>query len=190
MSLIDEMNAALALLCSNNRRLVETILTKEFGGAHGTAGLSEVEAQQVWVKPRFRVSQAAEMMSIHPQTLRQYDRLGLVVPRRTGGGGRRYSLRDLARLHQVQSLSQGEGVNLEGIRRIMDLQRRVDELEAENAALSLAANRQNRVFAASSSGEVTKLDRGQRPEKTQSIGFPLGASSQSSALVVWGQEIP
>ncbi|SQC01638.1 hypothetical protein [Mobiluncus curtisii] len=67
MSLIDEMNAALALLCSNNRRLVETILTKEFGGAHGTAGLSEVEAQQVWVKPRFRVSQAAEMMSIHPR---------------------------------------------------------------------------------------------------------------------------
>ena len=90
MSLIDEMNAALSLLYSNNRRLVETILTKEFGGARGAGGLSEVEAQQVWVKPRFRVSQAAELMSIHPQTLRQYDRMGLVVPGRTGGGGRRY----------------------------------------------------------------------------------------------------
>ena len=187
MSLIDEMNAALSLLYSNNRRLVETILAKEFGGAQGAGGLSEVEAQQVWAKPRFRVSPAAELMSIHPQTLRQYDRMGLVVPGRTGGGGRRYSLRDLARLHQVQSLSQGEGVNLEGIRRIMALQRRVDELEAENAALTLAANRQNRVFAASSSGEVTKLNRGQRPEKTQSLGFPLGMSSQSGALVVWGQ---
>jgi len=87
----------------------------------------------------------------------------------------------------VQTLSQGEGVNLEGVRRIMALQRRVDELEAENAALALAANRQNRVFAASSSGEVTKLNRGQRPEKTQSLGFPLEMSSQSGALVVWGQ---
>ena len=129
MSLLDDLNAALQLLQSSNRRLVDAMFAKEFG-TRGPADLSEVEAQQAWLKPRFRVSQAAELTGMHPQTLRQYDRLGLVVPGRTGGGGRRYSLRDLAHLHQVQSLSQEEGVNLEGIRRIMALQRRVDELEA------------------------------------------------------------
>lgn len=187
MSLLDDLNAALALLHSSNQRLVETLLRNEFGGVQGNLELSEVEAQQAWVKPRFRVSQAAELVGMHPQTLRQYDRLGLVVPGRTGGGGRRYSLRDLSYLYQVQTLSQDEGVNLEGIRRIMALQRRVDELEAENAALALAANRQNRVFAASSDGEVTKLNRGERAERGRSVGFPIELSSSSSALVVWRQ---
>lgn len=186
MSLFEELASCLELLQREDTDLVDELL----GGdslLDASQALSEVEAQQVWIKARFRVSEAARLTRMHPQTLRQYDRLGLVVPRRTRGGGRRYSLRDLAHLQEVQCLSQDEGVNLAGVRRIMALQRRVEELEEQNAALALAANRQNRVFAASSSGEVTKLSRGQRAEKTQSLGFPLGMSSQSGALVVWGQ---
>jgi MerR family transcriptional regulator/heat shock protein HspR len=84
------------------------------------------------------ISVAARLAGMHPQTLRQYDRLGLVQPGRTGGGGRRYSQRDVALLRGVQKLSQEEGVNLAGIKRIIgleqlvgDLQQRVAELEAQ-----------------------------------------------------------
>ena len=84
------------------------------------------------------ISVAARLAGMHPQTLRQYDRLGLVQPGRTGGGGRRYSERDVALLREVQKLSQEEGVNLAGIKRIIgleqlvaDLQQRVAELEGQ-----------------------------------------------------------
>jgi MerR family transcriptional regulator/heat shock protein HspR len=82
------------------------------------------------------ISVAARLAGMHPQTLRQYDRLGLVQPGRAGGGGRRYSERDVALLREVQKLSQDDGVNLAGIKRIIgleqlvgDLQQRVAELE-------------------------------------------------------------
>ena len=68
--------------------------------------------------PVFVISVAAQLAGMHPQTLRTYDRMGLVVPRRTAKRGRRYSRRDVARLRLVQRLSQDEGVNLEGIRRV------------------------------------------------------------------------
>ena len=84
------------------------------------------------------ISVAARLAGMHPQTLRQYDRLGLVQPGRTGGGGRRYSERDVALLREVQRLSQEDGVNLAGIKRIIgleqlvaDLQERVSELQQE-----------------------------------------------------------
>ena len=84
------------------------------------------------------ISVAARLAGMHPQTLRQYDRLGLVQPGRAGGGGRRYSERDVALLREVQKLSQEDGVNLAGIKRIIgleqlvgDLQQRVAELEAQ-----------------------------------------------------------
>jgi len=84
------------------------------------------------------ISVAARLAGMHPQTLRQYDRLGLVQPGRTGGGGRRYSERDVALLREVQRLSPEGGVNLAGIKRIIgleqfvgDLQQRVAELEQE-----------------------------------------------------------
>lgn len=80
------------------------------------------------------ISAAAELAGMHPQTLRQYDRLGLVEPARTPGGGRRYSARDVAQLREVQRLSQDEGVNLAGIKRIMDLEREVALMRAELAA--------------------------------------------------------
>jgi MerR family transcriptional regulator/heat shock protein HspR len=72
---------------------------------------------------------------MHPQTLRQYDRLGLVTPGRAGGGGRRYSPRDVALLREVQRLSQEEGVNLAGIKRIIELEQLVDALQARIAEL-------------------------------------------------------
>jgi len=80
------------------------------------------------------ISAAAEMAGLHPQTLRQYDRLGLVEPGRTPGGGRRYSARDVMRLREIQRLSQDEGVNLAGIKRIMDLEREVHAVRAEAVA--------------------------------------------------------
>ena len=81
----------------------------------------------------FAISVAAELSGMHPQTLRQYDRLGLVIPARTKGKGRRYTKRDVQRLRDVQRMSQEEGINLAGIRRILDLERRVEELEAHSA---------------------------------------------------------
>lgn len=84
-------------------------------------------------EPIYVISVAAEMAGMHPQTLRQYDRVGLVSPRRTGGGGRRYSLRDIEQLREVQRLSQEEGVNLVGIKRILELEAEVDALRAELA---------------------------------------------------------
>ena len=78
--------------------------------------------------PVFVISVAAQLAGMHPQTLRTYDRMGLVVPRRLAKRGRRYSARDIARLRLVQRLSQDEGVNLEGIRRILAMQDEMDEL--------------------------------------------------------------
>jgi MerR family transcriptional regulator/heat shock protein HspR len=80
--------------------------------------------------PVFVISVAAELAGMHAQTLRQYDRLGLVTPGRTVGGGRRYSARDVALLREVQRLSQDEGVNLAGIKRIIELESQVDALRA------------------------------------------------------------
>ncbi|HWH00526.1 MAG TPA: helix-turn-helix transcriptional regulator [Pilimelia sp.] len=75
------------------------------------------------------ISVAARMAGMHPQTLRQYDRMGLVQPGRAAGGGRRYSVRDVALLREIQRLSQEDGVNLAGVRRIIGLEQRVAELE-------------------------------------------------------------
>lgn len=80
--------------------------------------------------PVFVISVAAELAGMHAQTLRQYDRLGLVSPGRTSGGGRRYSPRDVALLREVQRLSQEDGVNLAGIKRIIELESQVEALQA------------------------------------------------------------
>ena len=85
--------------------------------------------------PVFVISVAAQLAGMHAQTLRQYDRLGLVTPGRTGGGGRRYSARDVALLREVQRLSQEQGVNLAGIKRIIELEGELDALRAQVASL-------------------------------------------------------
>mgnify|MGYP006199075647 CR=1 FL=1 len=81
--------------------------------------------------PVYVISVAAQLTGLHAQTLRQYDRLGLVTPGRSGGGGRRYSARDVALLREVQRLSQEEGVNLAGIKRIIELENEVGALRAK-----------------------------------------------------------
>ncbi|HEY8821904.1 MAG TPA: MerR family transcriptional regulator, partial [Dermatophilaceae bacterium] len=98
---------------------------------------------------------------MHAQTLRQYDRMGLVSPMRTRGGGRRYSARDVTLLREVQRLSQDEGVSLAGIQRILDLENqvqalraRVTELGAELEDLKSVFGAGSRVFAAGLAGEV------------------------------------
>jgi MerR family transcriptional regulator/heat shock protein HspR len=78
----------------------------------------------------FLISVAAELAGMHAQTLRTYDRLGLVRPQRTSGGGRRYSQHDVELLREVQRLSQDEGVNLAGIKRIIELTNQVEALQA------------------------------------------------------------
>src|SRR5256885_13760471 len=75
------------------------------------------------------ISVAARLAGMHPQTLRQYDRLGLVQPGRAQGGGRRYSARDVELLREIQRLSQGDGVNLAGVKRIIGLEQLVVELQ-------------------------------------------------------------
>ncbi len=134
--------------------------------------------------PVFVISVAAALSGMHAQTLRQYDRLGLVSPQRTRGGGRRYSARDIARLREVQRLSQEEGVSLAGIQRILELENQVhalrlrlsevtQRLSAAEAALGLGG----RVFAAGPAGDIVSVRPGERPRRTS-----LGGSQ---ALVVW-----
>lgn len=79
--------------------------------------------------PVYVISVAAELTGLHPQTLRTYDRLGLVSPGRTGGGGRRYSWRDIQTLREVAELT-AAGIGLEGVRRILALEDRVEALRA------------------------------------------------------------
>jgi MerR family transcriptional regulator, heat shock protein HspR len=87
--------------------------------------------------PVFVISVAAQLAGMHPQTLRQYDRLGLVSPDRSPGRGRRYSSRDVAQLREVQRLSQEEGVNLAGVKRILELENQVAALAARVRELAV-----------------------------------------------------
>ena len=99
--------------------------------------------------PVFVISVAAELAGLHAQTLRGYDRLGLVRPGRSAGGGRRYSARDIALLREVQRLSQDEGVNLAGVKRIIELETMVADLTDQVDRLTEALHvMQQRVAAA------------------------------------------
>jgi len=123
--------------------------------------------------PLFVISVAAELANMHPQTLRQYDRMGLVSPTRTQGQSRRYTMADVAKLLEISRLSQ-EGVSLEGIRRVLDLvnenhdlRNRVRMLETE-LANQLMNQPGKRVFAAGDQG-VVSLSPGKRPERGGSV---------------------
>lgn len=124
--------------------------------------------------PVFAIAVAAELAGMHPQTLRQYDRLGLVSPTRTAGQSRRYSMRDVVQLREIAALS-AQGLNLEGIRRILDLENQVSDLtarvrELEHALAEELLNRPGRrVFAAGSQGEVVSIRAGSRVEKANQV---------------------
>ena len=124
--------------------------------------------------PVFVISVAAELAGMHAQTLRQYDRLGLVSPGRTAGGGRRYSPRDVALLREVQRLSQEDGVNLAGIKRIIELESQVEALQVRVTELLAEVDvAETRRIAAESA-----LHAGFRRDR-------VPGSQPGSALVVW-----
>jgi len=116
----------------------------------------------------FVISVAAELTGMHAQTLRTYDRMGLVTPMRTRGGGRRYSRRDISLLRRIQQLSQEDGVNLAGIKTIIQLTEQIDELQEE-----LAAKHE----------ENTQLR--QRLESRPARGGELVHVPRSTAVVTW-----
>ncbi|WP_347350753.1 helix-turn-helix transcriptional regulator [Intrasporangium sp.] len=131
--------------------------------------------------PVFVISVAAQLAGMHAQTLRQYDRMGIVTPSRTRGGGRRYSSRDVELLREVQRLSH-EGVSLAGIQRILELEQQVEALRSHVQQLAeqlesaqAAAMQVGRVFAAGARGDVVAMAPGRRPPR------PV----HSQALVVW-----
>ena len=148
------------------------------GGDGGSSGFGPDDDTPVFV-----ISVAAQLAGMHAQTLRQYDRLGLVSPSRTRGGGRRYSGRDVALLREVQRLSQEEGVSLAGIQRILELENQVTALQVRLAEVSAqleVANARSlpgsRVFAAGTRGEIVSLRPGERGPRLL---------SRSQALVLW-----
>jgi MerR family transcriptional regulator/heat shock protein HspR len=125
--------------------------------------------------PIYPIGVAARLAEMHPQTLRQYDRLGLVVPGRAPGRGRRYSARDITTLREVQRLSAQEGVNLAGIARILSLEHENRELRRQLESLRAAGAPGQRVFAVAPSGRAIPLAPGQRPT----------ADSRPRAVIVW-----
>jgi MerR family transcriptional regulator/heat shock protein HspR len=145
--------------------------------------VSEFEAQIIITSPSddivLIISVAARLAGMHPQTLRQYDRMGLVSPGRTPGGGRRYSERDVVLLREIQRLSQDDGVSLAGIRRIIDLERHVVDLQRRVMDL-----------------EADLADTQARLAHVQSMSaYPprrdvTPAYTRSAALVVWRPRRP
>lgn len=124
--------------------------------------------------PLFAIAIASELSGLHPQTLRQYDRLGLVSPKRTAGQSRRYSMRDVSQLREIARLS-AEGVSLEGIRRVLELENHVEALESRIRELERAlademlARSGRRVFAAGESGDVVSLRAGTRAQRNTQV---------------------
>ena len=139
--------------------------------------------------PIFAIAAAAELAGMHPQTLRQYDRIGLVVPARTQGGSRRYSLRHVQQLRDVARLS-ADGMSLPAIARIVELEdhvrelrHRVRDLEARMRT-EMESRPGARVFAAEASGSVVSLRHGTRMRRTREVvlwrprhALPPGADS-------------
>ena len=123
----------------------------------------------------FVISVAAELAGMHPQTLRQYDRLGLVTPGRSGGGGRRYSQRDVDLLREVQRLSQEEGVNLAGIKRVIELEHQVEALQARVVELAHDLDGARSAVVLAHDNVVASMRRDLVPVRT-------------TALVVWRPE--
>ena len=129
----------------------------------------------------FVISVAAELSGLHPQTLRTYERMGLITPGRTGGGGRRYSPRDIERLREISDLTSA-GIGIEGVRRILDLENRVQALAARNEELlaELDATRQalrEALNRRAVDGTGNKLPVLHRPQ--------LGQPQPGQSVVVW-----
>jgi MerR family transcriptional regulator, heat shock protein HspR len=130
------------------------------------------DRDEVYFEATLLISVAARRAGMHPQTLRQYDRMGLVQPGRTAGGGRRYSERDVELLREVQRLSQEEGVNLAGIKRIIELERLVEQLQQRVAQVEAERDRLHQ--------HLVNLEATTFPKRDL---VPTGQTQ--TALVVW-----
>jgi MerR family transcriptional regulator/heat shock protein HspR len=128
--------------------------------------------------PVYVISVAAQLSGLHPQTLRQYDRLGLVSPDRTAGRGRRYSARDIEQLRQVQQLSQEAGINLAGVKRIIELENQVEALKQRVGELQATID-----AAAAAAGMLPAAVP--RPAAASPLAPAVRQVRQTSALVVW-----
>jgi MerR family transcriptional regulator/heat shock protein HspR len=130
----------------------------------------------------FVISVAAELTGLHPQTLRTYERMGLIRPGRTGGGGRRYSPRDIDLLREISELTSA-GIGIEGVRRILDLENRVAALAARNEELvaELEATREALRRAASSSDAQPATRRTEASPRLPAVRQPVPPQS----VVVW-----
>jgi MerR family transcriptional regulator/heat shock protein HspR len=135
--------------------------------------------------PVYVISVAAQLSGLHPQTLRAYDRLGLVSPGRSPGRGRRYSLRDILMLREVQRLSQDEGVNLSGIKRILELEAELErfrqilaDMTAQTAQLR-AELESTRAVAARLAGLLRgRADRGDRGREAHGMAGQPGSGQR------------
>lgn len=146
------------------------------GRQQGRQGASRNPYELTDESPVYVISVAAQLSGLHPQTLRQYDRLGLVSPDRTPGRGRRYSARDIAMLRQVQRLSQDEGINLAGIKRIIELENEVAALKAQVAELQQAVD--------GAAIAMRQREAAVHASYRRDL-VPYQDVRQSSALVVW-----
>lgn len=145
------------------------------GSAGGGAKKQNAEKREVFV-----ISVAAEITGMHAQTLRTYDRIGLVTPERTRGGGRRYSREDIDQLREIQRLSHEEGVNLAGIKTIIEQQNRISDLKEEIDSLEEeAAMLRHKITELQ-----TRLDRGEGSGRNRGeiVHVP-----RSTAVVLWEQ---
>jgi MerR family transcriptional regulator/heat shock protein HspR len=106
----------------------------------------------------FVISVAAELTGLHPQTLRTYERMGLITPGRTGGGGRRYSPRDIELLREIAQLT-SSGIGIEGVRRILDLENRLLALAARNEELVAELEATREALRQAASGRRTSSSR-------------------------------
>lgn len=126
----------------------------------------------------FVISVAAELTGLHPQTLRTYERLGLITPGRTGGGGRRYSQRDIERLRTISELTSA-GTGIEGVRRILELENRVAALSARNEELQAELDATRDALRQALSRRAADPTR--RPDRLPVLRGP----DPGSSLVVW-----
>ena len=122
------------------------------------------------------ISIAAELSGLHPQTLRTYERMGLITPGRTGGGGRRYSARDIDLLREISDLT-SSGIGIEGVRRILELENRVAALAARNEEL---------VAELEATREALRQALAGRPQQSSAARLPAVRPQQSNqSIVVW-----
>ncbi|RBP98942.1 heat shock protein transcriptional repressor HspR [Bifidobacterium xylocopae] len=186
----------MAAVDSRTRKAYETVARSLIAGR---VSLDLADEHGVDINlPVFSVGLVAKLADIHPQTLRQYDRLGLVVPQRTGGGARRYSLRDVDRLNQAQRLSQEESINLAGVTRILALAEENRQLRRQVRRMGQQAG--SNIFAAGVDGQVIEVERSRRARlwrhQTRVHAEELvpvddsvqGSLVESKSLVLWGMQ--